>query len=236
VPTEPLTTPATARRPRGAAVGGGSAGHTPFGRSRGVSLNPMTAGLVFEDKHFTLESFSVKHRGPDCFGFTFEERERRPFQPKKAEQLGVPNSPLRRDLSQGKAITLNDGRVIQPEDVLGDPEPGIKLCFVGDVSHTGPLHKIVHQADVLAIEATYLDEDKLLAKQHGHVTAGAAARLARNAEVNQLILHHVSRRYHAHDILSEAQAIFPNTIVANDFDCFDIRKGKPVKMKNLLKS
>jgi len=73
---------------------------------------------------------------------------------------------------------------------------------------------------LLVIEATYLDEDKELAKQHSHITAGAAARLARNAEVKHLVLHHVSRRYRTNDILQEAQAIFPNTHVANDLDLF----------------
>ena len=100
---------------------------------------------------------------------------RRPFLAHKAEALGVPHGPVRRVLAQGQAATLPDGRVVDPDDVLGEPQPGAKVCFVGDVSHTGPLHKIVQGADLLAIEATYLDEDKELAKQHGHITAKAAA-------------------------------------------------------------
>jgi|GEM_PF-3095131 len=133
----------------------------------------------------------------------------------------------------GNAVTLEDGREIDPEQVLGDPEPGAKLCFISDVSHTGPLHKIAQDSDLLVIEATYLDEDKELAKQHSHITAGAAARLARNAEVKHLVLHHVSRRYRTNDILQEAQAIFPNTHVANDLDLFRVRKGKGVTVQDV---
>ncbi|MEZ4622364.1 MAG: MBL fold metallo-hydrolase [Caldilineaceae bacterium] len=130
-------------------------------------------------------------------------------------------------------VTLPDGRIIQPDEVLGAPQRGAKLCFVGDVSHTGPLHKVVADADLLAIEATYLDADKDLAKQHGHITAKAAARLAEKAGVKQLVLHHVSRRYRTRELLEEAQAIFPATVVANDLDYLKVRKGKPATVQNL---
>ena len=199
----------------------------------GVALNRMEAGVIFEDRHFTLSAFPVQHRGPDCFGFTFEEKNRRPFQAEKAEALGIPPGPERRDLAQGKMITLADGRVIQPDEVLGEPQQGIKLCFVGDVSHTGPLHKPVEGADLLAIEATYLDEDRELAKQHGHITATAAARLARNAGVKHLVLHHVSRRYRVQEILEEAQAIFPDTTVASDLELYQVRRDKATTIRDV---
>ncbi|MDQ3250495.1 MAG: ribonuclease Z [Chloroflexota bacterium] len=199
----------------------------------GVALNVMEAGLIFEDKHFTLNAFPVQHRGPDCFGFTFEEKIRRPFLPERAAALNNPQGPLRRDLTAGLPITLEDGRTIQPDEVLGEPQRGAKLCFIGDVSHTGPLHKVAADADLLAIESTYLEADKELARDHGHITATAAARLARNAGVKQLVLHHISRRYRPQEVLAEAQAIFPNTFVAGDLDLFQVNKSKPVQVRNL---
>lgn len=199
----------------------------------GVSLNLLQAGHIFDAKNFTVAAFPVQHRGDGCYGFTFEEKSRRPFLAQRAEELGIPNGPVRRDLAQGQTVTLDDGRTIAPEDVLGEPQRGAKLCFIGDVSHTGPLHALVDQADLLAIEATYLDADKDLARAHGHLTAAAAARLARNSNVKQLVLHHVSRRYHTQDVLAEAQAIFPNTAVAGDFDLFRVSKDKPVAVSNV---
>jgi ribonuclease Z len=199
----------------------------------GIELNLMEPGLLFEGKDFTLTAFPVQHRGTDCFGFTFEEKTRRPFLAEKAEALGIPHGPVRRDLSAGVTVKLPDGRTITPEQVLGEPQRGAKLCFIGDVSHTGPLHKAAHEADLLAIEATYLEADRDLARDHGHITATAAARLARNAHVKVLVLHHISRRYRTNDILTEAQAIFPNTLVANDLDLFQVRKGKPVIVRHL---
>lgn len=199
----------------------------------GVSLNVIEPGLVFEDKHFTLTAVPVQHRGPDCFAFVFEERIRRPFLAEIAEELGVPHGPERRRLAQGEAVTLADGRVVMPERVLGEPQRGVKVVFVGDVGATGSLHKVAEQADLLAIEATYLEEDKQLAKDHGHITAAAAARLARNANVRQLVLHHVGRRYRSQDILAEAQSIFPATYLANDLDRFEIRRSQPVVVTKL---
>jgi ribonuclease Z len=49
--------------------------------------------------------------------------------------------------------------------------------------------------------------------------------------VKYLILTHISRRYRERDVLAEAQAIFPNTSVARDFDTFQIRRGECVKVE-----
>lgn len=204
-----------------------------FGADRlpdaGVSLSPLAPGTIFEGKQFTVSAFPVSHRGPGCFGFGFEERARRPFLNDKAEALNIPQGPARRDLVDGKAIRLDNGRVIEPDEVLGEPVRGAKLCFVGDVARTGSLHRWVEDADLLAIEATYLEADKELAKQFGHITASAAARLARNTGVKKLVLHHISRRYRVQQIAEEAQVIFPDTVVANDLDHFRVRKNKPVE-------
>jgi ribonuclease Z len=207
-------------------------GHTHM-PNVGVTLNLLQPGEIFGEKRFNVEAFPVKHRGDGCYGFTFAEKPRRPFLAQKAEDLGIPHGPVRRTLADGQPITLADGRLIHPDDVMGEPQNGAKVCFVGDVSHTGPLHSVVQDADLLAIEATYLDVDRELARQHGHITAQAAARLARNAGVKQLVLHHVSRRYSPHDVRVEAQAVFPNTTVASDFDLFRVAKNKPVAHMNL---
>ena len=197
----------------------------------GINLNHIEPGALFEGKGFTLSAFSVPHRGAGCFGFTFEEKTRAPFDNARAEALGIPSGPERRELVAGHPVTLADGRTIQPEEVLGEPQTGAKLCFVGDVGRTGPLHKLVAGADLLVIEATYLEKEKDLAKNHGHITARAAASLARKAGVKNLVLHHISRRYHAQAMLEEAQTVFPDTVVAGDLDQFQVRRGKPVERR-----
>ncbi len=188
-----------------------------------LNLIPIISGTLIQEADFRVSAFPVLHRGPDNFGFLFEEDGRRPFLAEKAEALGIPNGPLRRDLVQGKSITLESGRVIHPEEVLGDFKPGARLAVVGDVGDTHPLVDFVRGADALVCEATYLLEEDEMATFYGHLTARRAAQLALDAGVKQLILTHVSRRYREKDILDEAQAVFPNTLLARDFDTFQIR-------------
>jgi ribonuclease Z len=181
-----------------------------------ITLKP---GLIFEDRTFQLSAFPVTHRGADCFGFLFQEKSRRPFLNDKAETMGVPIGPERRELVAG------DGRVIHPDDVLGPEIPGAKLVFVGDAGRTDNLVDIAQNADTLIIEATYLEIDGEMAHRFGHITAAQAARLALEANVNRLYLTHLSRRYREYDVLNEARSIFPNTIVARDFDRIKVVKG-----------
>jgi ribonuclease Z len=187
---------------------------------------PLKPGLILEDKTFQLSAFPVTHRGADCFGFLFQEKPRRPFLNDKAEALGVPFGPERRQLVAEKSITLADGRVIQPDDVLGPEIPGAKLAFVGDAGRTDDLVDIVQDADALIIEATYLQADVNLAHKFGHITATQAAELAQAAQVSHLYLTHLSRRYREQDVLNEARAIFPNATVVRDFDRIKVVKEK----------
>ncbi len=189
-----------------------------------MNYHEIEPGVVFQDDSFILRAFPVDHRGPGCFGYTFEEKPRRPFLPERAEALGVPAGPVRRQLVQGQTVTLEDGRVIRPDDVLGPEVRGARLVFVGDAGRTDNLVEEAWQADALVIEATYCEEEAEMAKQFGHLTAAQAARLAQEAQVKQLILTHISRRYGAQRVLAEALPIFPATVVANDFDRFRILK------------
>jgi ribonuclease Z len=198
-------------------------GADPALRIEFIELRP---GVILEDDKFWLRAFPVSHRGPDCFGFTFEEKSHRPFLAEKAEALGVPAGPERKRLVQGVPITLADGRVIDPDEVLGEPVPGAKLVFVGDAGRTDDLVEETCEADALVIEATYLEVEAELARQFGHLTAAQAARLAAQAGVRELWLTHISRRYRESEVLAEAQAIFPNVQVARDFD-----RVKAVKQK-----
>ena len=195
-----------------------------------ITLEPLKTGVVFDEGDFTVSAFPVYHRTPDCFGFVFEERARRPFLPDKAEELEIPPGPWRRDLVMGKAVTLPDGREIQPDMVLGEEQPGTKLVHVGDSGRTDNLLEMARDADALVIEATYIEEEKDLAEQFGHLTARQAAQLALEAGVGTLILTHISRRYRVDQVREEAQAVFPGTFVARDFDRFQIKRGEVEKV------
>lgn len=187
-------------------------------------MNEIKPGTFFETDDFTITAFSVSHRGPDCLGYVFEGKARRPFLNDKATELGVPFGPERRELVAGNEITLPDGKRITPEDVLGPVQKGVKLVVVGDTGKIDNLIEVCKDADALVIESTYLDEETEMAGQFSHLTARQGAELAIKAGVKKLILTHISRRYREKDVIKEAQALFPNTSVARDFDTFQIKR------------
>ncbi len=197
-----------------------------------INLKPLTPGqIILEDDKFALSAFPVRHRGPDCYGFLFEEKARRPFLVEKAEDLAVPSGPERAQLVRGQTIKLADGRMIEPDDVLGPPIPGTRYVHIGDLGQTNDLLAVCRHADALVMEATYVENDAQMARQFGHMTAARAARLARDAGVKTLILTHLSRRYRERDIRHEARSIFPNTYVARDLDHFQITRDGATRLK-----
>jgi ribonuclease Z len=191
-----------------------------------VILHAIEPGLFFETDRFSVSAFSVDHRGSDSLGYRFEEYSRRPFLPEKAEALRIPPGPWRRDLVAGQPITLPDGRVIEPDQVLGEARKGTSLVVVGDTGQVDNLRPYVQDADGLVIEATYIKAEEELAENFGHITAAQAAGLAKEANVRNLYLTHLSRRYRERDVLEEAQTVLPSAIVVRDFDRFQIKRDQ----------
>ncbi len=191
-----------------------------------IELKELASARIAEGNSFELLAFPVTHRGGQCFGFIFQEKPRRPFLEEKAAALGIPHGPERRELVQGRAVTLSGGVVVQPGEVLGPAEAGTKLVHVGDAGRTDNLLVHCRDADALVIEATYLQREAELARRFGHLTALQAAELAEAANVRRLYLTHLSRRYRERDVLAEARAVFPDTVVARDLDQFQVKRER----------
>lgn len=190
-----------------------------------IEFKEIVPGAIIADGNsFELMAFPVTHRGGQCFGFVFQEKPRRPFLEEKAVELGVPNGPERRDLVQGRTITLPEGKIVHPDDVLGPVEAGTKLVHVGDAGETDDILEHCRDADALVVEATYLHSELDLARRFGHLTALQAAELAQDANVRSLYLTHLSRRYRERDVTAEAQSVFANTVVARDLDHIEVRR------------
>jgi ribonuclease Z len=183
-----------------------------------LELVPLTGGQVLETGEFTIGCFPVRHRDTDSFGFSFESQVRRHLRPDRLAALGVPDGPVRKELAEGRPVTLADGRMVDPKEVLGPPEGRKKLVIVGDAETTNGLAEHARDADVLVIEATFLDRDAAIARDYGHLTADEAAALAAMSNVKQLVLTHISGRYTDEEILAEARKTFPNSRLAMDFD------------------
>jgi len=186
----------------------------------------MPDEILFQGRKFSIRAFPVSHRGRECYGYIFEEDSRRPFLAEKAEALGVPHGPERSQLVAGDSIVTPAGRVIHPDEVLGDVIKGTKVVITGDLSRTDDIRDAVRDADALVIESTYLDRHADIASEVGHITARQAAELARDCNVKFLFLTHISRRYREFEVIREVRKTFPDSYVARDLDHFAIFRDK----------
>lgn len=192
----------------------------------------MPDEILVQGRGFTVRAFPVSHRGRECYGYIFEEDARRPFLADRAEALGVPFGPERRQLVAGESIITPAGRVVHPDEVLGAVIKGAKVVVTGDLARVDDIHDAVQGADALVIESTYLDRDADIAGEVGHISARQAAELARDCQVKFLFLTHISRRYREFEVISEVRKFFPDSYVARDLDHFAIfRDKRPQKIE-----
>jgi ribonuclease Z len=194
-------------------------------REGAYRLRPIVPGPVLPFPGWQLDAFAVQHRGTASLGYLFCDETRHPLLPERLDALGVPEGPERAALARGQPVVLADGRRISPEMVRGRPVAGAKLAIVGDAEEVVTLVEPVRGADALVIEATFLESDAALARARGHLTAAAAGRLARDAEVGELLLTHISGRYKPEEILAEAARFFPTVCVVADFDRAAVAAG-----------
>lgn len=182
-----------------------------------LELGVVEAGQQIPLDGVMVTCFPVQHRDTDSFGYSFEVPARRHLRRDRLSALAVPDGPIRRKLADGLSATLPSGQTIDPEDVLGPLVDGRKLVVIGDTEATEGLEDFVRGADLLIIEATFLERDAATAREYGHLTAAAAARLAATSGVRRLVLTHISGRYNNDEILAEAAEIFTSTTIAADF-------------------
>jgi ribonuclease Z len=177
-------------------------------------------GIVFRGDGFSIRAFWLRHTKP-CLGYVMEE-DKRPgaFFPDKAMELGVPRGPLWSRLQGGEPVTVADGRIVRPEEVLGAPRSGRKFGYVTDSLYFPEISREVADSDLLVCEGMFEHDLLESAVEKRHMTAEQAAVIARDAGgVKKLALIHYSPRYNEQNLkqlLREAQAVFPGTILSRD--------------------
>jgi ribonuclease Z len=181
-------------------------------------VTDLDIGDVLQRDGYRLQSFETRH-GVESIGYSLIE-DGRPgrFDVEGADRLGVPDGPLRGLLQRGEPVTLDDGTTVQPAQVLGEPRRGRKLVLTGDTAPCEPAVIAAAGADLLVHEATFLADERERAQETLHSTAGEAALVAREAGVELLALTHLSGRYTAREVETEARVLFERTVVPGDFD------------------
>jgi ribonuclease Z len=202
-----------------------------FGRlTYPLELIELEPGAALDRGDYRLETFAVDH-GVPAVGYALIEAERPGrFDVATADRLGVPDGPERGVLQRGEPVTLDDGKVVRPEDVLGPARAGRKLVLTGDTAPAASVVAAGAGADLLVHEATFLSDETERARETLHATAGGAALVAREAGVSLLALTHLSTRYFGHQVVQEARELFPGTVVPRDFDIVELpfpERGAP---------
>ena len=191
-----------------------------------IIIKEITAPcVVHSGKDFYIRAFPLEHT-KTCVGYTLEELDRPgEFYPQKTQELKVPCGPLWSQLQSGFEVTLVDGRVVKPEQVLGSKRSGRKFSFVTDTLYKTSIAEQVRGSDLLICEGMF--EKALLdqAKEKKHMTAEQAATIARDANVRRMCMIHYSPRYTDRELsvlLEEAQAVWPKSELSRDRMQIDI--------------
>lgn len=169
--------------------------HLPFDVKIFEVQQPTSEVEILEREKYTIWGFPTDHT-PNSIGYVFKEKEiPGKFKKDRAEELGIPQSPLRKKLKEGKSIQLPNGRKVQPEEVVGPPREGRKIVYTGDTRPTETTIKNSEKASLLIHDGTFLHDDTEKATKRKHSTIEESISIARKAKVDKLALVHLSPRY-----------------------------------------
>lgn len=185
--------------------------------------------LLFEDDDFTVRCSPLTHRVP-AYAYRIEQKPLAGrFDIEKARELNIPPGPVYAQLKRGETVTLEDGRSIDGISLCGEERPGVSFVYCTDTVFCEAAVELARGADLLIHESTFAHSEAEMAFQKQHSTSTMAAQTAAEAGVGQLVLTHLSPRYvpgnpvTPQDLLNEAKAIFPNTLLAKDFLSIDVK-------------
>lgn len=184
-----------------------------------IKVIELTPETPVKRQGYSILPFAVEHGDRMAIGYHISEETRLGrFNPAKAYEMGIPEGPLWGKIHKGEAVTLPDGRTIEPSELVGPTRPGRRVVLTGDSRPSEGTVTAAMGADVLVHEATFATEEAPRALETGHSTAREAAEVAVKAGVKKLVLTHVSARYSrdTSELEREARELFPATIIARD--------------------
>ncbi|MUK87199.1 ribonuclease Z [Ornithinibacillus sp. L9] len=185
-----------------------------------LSIIEISEGKLFSDEHFTVYCKKLEH-GIPSYGFRIEEKDKPgELLVEKLKEKGIQPGPIYQEIKENDVVITNDGMQINRADYIGPSKKGRIVSILGDTRSTEKNSSFVEGSDILVHEATFNQEKENLARKYYHSTTIQAALLAKNSSVKNLVLTHISSRFQQddwHDLLQEAQEIFPNTEIASDF-------------------
>lgn len=187
--------------------------------------------IVCSFRQMDIYAFPLKHR-VETYGYLFKEKEPRLNIRKEAiEEYGLSyreiarlkdgEDVIRENVSAG--VSGGERQVLSCKELTYKPYEARSFAYCSDTAPFKKLAGWIKGATLLYHEATYASDLKKLAKVTLHSTSEDAASCALEAGAGRLVLGHFSSRYKGLEaLLREAQAIFPNTVLAADGINFEI--------------
>ena len=175
-------------------------------------LKTNESELLYEDKKAEIHSIPLKHR-VYCNGYLIKEKEKlRTLNIEEVKKYSEIETCDHLKIKQGYDFQLSNGEIIENSELTFQPTKSKSYAYCSDTMYSPNIIPIIKNIDLLYHEATFLDELKELAIKTGHSTAKEAAKIAKKANAQKLIIGHFSNRYPNFEVLkNEAQTIFPNT-------------------------
>ncbi|MET7847698.1 ribonuclease Z [Streptomyces avermitilis] len=161
---------------------------TAYRETVALTEAPVAAdGVIADTPAYVLETHRLSHP-VESFGYRLVEPDGRRMLPERLAAHGIKGPDVGRIQREGAigGVSLED---------VSEVRHGQRFAFVMDTRLCEGVHALAEGCDMLVIESTFLDGDHQLAEDHGHLTAGQAGRVAKDAGVRHLVLTHFSQRY-----------------------------------------
>lgn len=189
-----------------------------------IYTNQQNIFEICYDDDLTVLAGVLQHTVP-CIGYVIQE-DNIPgtLNVKLLKDIGITPGPVYGQIKSGKGVTLPCGKIVNPQDYIGEERKGRKLVILGDTYDSTGMLDIAMNADVLVQESTNENADQEKSIQHGHSTAGMAGEFASKIFAQKLILTHFSQRYRSLDyeiaeetidvLVKQAKETFSDTVIA----------------------
>ena len=176
-------------------------------------------GRVLDEDEFCVDALPLDH-SIFCLGWRFQEKPKPGiFNLDRAQELGIPRGPLYRKLQHGESISLDDGRMITPDMVLGEAREGKSVVYCLDTQFSERSIQLADRCTALIHETTFGPDAVDMARERKHSTMEDAARVAKEAKAEHLIATHFSSRYDGRqiaEIRDAARDVFENITTGRD--------------------
>ncbi|CAK6691517.1 ribonuclease Z [Synechococcus sp. CBW1006] len=207
-------------------------------RTHRVREAAQSGAVLLDDDDLCVRCTPLTHRVP-AYAYRVDQKPRPGrFDVEKARALGIPPGPIYAELKAGRSIRLENGEHIDGASLCGPERPGCSVVYCTDTVFSEAAVELAKGADLLIHESTFSHGEADLAFARQHSTSTMAAQTALAAGVKRLALTHLSPRYMPgnpmtpDDLLAEARAIFPETVIARDFLTLDVAAPEPAADSN----